>query len=246
MNQPTLGKKIIELRKAKGLTQEELVSKCNLNVRTLQRIESGEVTPRIYTLKTLFKALDYEYEVNKKTEQTSELPFLAMLEKKISEVNNHKFNLLNFKTNKMKKILILLILTLCFAFLGSGFITAQKNSNSNKLVGTWVLCNSHGESIYDRNNVAEFKIITPQSFTVLVLSKGNKTVSAELMGIYTLEKDIYTETITHAFQGMTDFPGTVNSFTIKFKDDLLIIDGQNNTYTQTWKKVNPEELRLKN
>ncbi|MCS5489833.1 helix-turn-helix domain-containing protein [Algoriphagus limi] len=46
MKQPELGKKISELRKAKGMTQEELVEKCNLNVRTIQRIEAGEVTPR--------------------------------------------------------------------------------------------------------------------------------------------------------------------------------------------------------
>lgn len=59
MNQPELGKKIADLRKSKGFTQEELVEKCNLNVRTLQRIESGEVTPRIYTLKMIFAALDY-------------------------------------------------------------------------------------------------------------------------------------------------------------------------------------------
>jgi len=58
MKQPELGKKIAELRKAKGLTQEELVEKCNLNVRTLQRIESGEVTPRSYTIKVIFAALD--------------------------------------------------------------------------------------------------------------------------------------------------------------------------------------------
>ena len=43
MKQPQLGHKILELRKAKGLTQEELVEMCNLNVRTLQRIEAGEV-----------------------------------------------------------------------------------------------------------------------------------------------------------------------------------------------------------
>ena len=59
MNQPELGKRIAELRKAKGFTQEELVEKCNINVRTLQRIESGEVTPRSYTVKTIFTALDF-------------------------------------------------------------------------------------------------------------------------------------------------------------------------------------------
>ena len=62
MKQPQLGKKISELRKAKGLTQEELVEKCNLNVRTIQRIEGGEVTPRSYTVKALFEALDYQWE----------------------------------------------------------------------------------------------------------------------------------------------------------------------------------------
>ncbi|MFC3880669.1 helix-turn-helix domain-containing protein [Algoriphagus namhaensis] len=62
MKQPELGKKISELRKAKGLTQEELVEKCNLNVRTIQRIEAGEVSPRSYTIKALFEALDYHME----------------------------------------------------------------------------------------------------------------------------------------------------------------------------------------
>ncbi len=60
MKQPELGKKILELRTAKGLTQEELVEKCNISVRTIQRIEAGEVTPRIYTVKTILAALDYD------------------------------------------------------------------------------------------------------------------------------------------------------------------------------------------
>jgi transcriptional regulator with XRE-family HTH domain len=60
MKQPELGKKISDLRKQKGLTQEELVDKCNISVRTLQRIESGEVTPRSYTVKTILAALEYD------------------------------------------------------------------------------------------------------------------------------------------------------------------------------------------
>ncbi|SNY95371.1 helix-turn-helix domain-containing protein [Flagellimonas pacifica] len=62
MKQPKLGLKISELRKQKGFTQEELVELCNINVRTLQRIESGEVTPRSYTVKTILSALDYDLE----------------------------------------------------------------------------------------------------------------------------------------------------------------------------------------
>jgi transcriptional regulator with XRE-family HTH domain len=60
MKQPDLGRKISELRKAKGLTQEELVEKCNISVRTLQRIETGEVTPRSYTIKTILAVLDFD------------------------------------------------------------------------------------------------------------------------------------------------------------------------------------------
>ncbi len=62
MKQPELGIKITALRKQKGYTQEELVERCNINVRTLQRIENGEVTPRSYTIKTILSALDYDYE----------------------------------------------------------------------------------------------------------------------------------------------------------------------------------------
>ena len=57
MKQPALGKRISELRKEKGLTQEELVEQCNINVRTIQRIEAGEVNPRSYTIKTILEVL---------------------------------------------------------------------------------------------------------------------------------------------------------------------------------------------
>lgn len=60
MKQPELGKRILHLRESKGLTQEELVTKCNLNVRTIQRIEAGEVTPRSYTIRTIFDALEVD------------------------------------------------------------------------------------------------------------------------------------------------------------------------------------------
>lgn len=60
MIQPELGKKIAELRQAKGLTQTELAEMCNLGLRTIQRIESSEVNPRSFTLRVIFASLDYE------------------------------------------------------------------------------------------------------------------------------------------------------------------------------------------
>jgi transcriptional regulator with XRE-family HTH domain len=65
MRQPELGKILTNLRNEKGLTQEELVEKCNISVRTIQRIEAGEVTPRSYTIKTILAALGQDLEAIK-------------------------------------------------------------------------------------------------------------------------------------------------------------------------------------
>jgi len=77
MKQPDLGLKVVELRKAKGLTQEELVERCNINVRTIQRIEAGEVMPRSYTIKSIMDALDYDFgatPVAEETQSTEDIP----------------------------------------------------------------------------------------------------------------------------------------------------------------------------
>ncbi|MBX2900984.1 MAG: helix-turn-helix transcriptional regulator [Cyclobacteriaceae bacterium] len=57
MQQPELGKRLTALRKEKNLTQEELVERSHVSVRTIQRIEAGEVLPRISTIKILLQAL---------------------------------------------------------------------------------------------------------------------------------------------------------------------------------------------
>lgn len=60
MKQPELGRKIFEIRNKKGITQKELADSCNVDIRTIQRIESGEVVPRMSTLKLLSDILDIE------------------------------------------------------------------------------------------------------------------------------------------------------------------------------------------
>jgi len=62
MLQPELGSRLTALRKEKGLTQEELVEKSHVSVRTIQRIEAGEVQPRAITIRILLEALGESYE----------------------------------------------------------------------------------------------------------------------------------------------------------------------------------------
>lgn len=58
-----IGQEIRKLRQEKGITQEELAERTRLSVRTIQRIENGEVDPRAYTLQTIASALEIDFEV---------------------------------------------------------------------------------------------------------------------------------------------------------------------------------------
>ena len=53
-----IGNKIVEIRKSKGYTQEELAEKAKVNLRTIQRIENGENKPSGNTLKLICEALE--------------------------------------------------------------------------------------------------------------------------------------------------------------------------------------------
>ena len=57
MEKQAFGKKLLEVRKAKGLTQEEVAEKCGITIRTIQRIESGLVEPRVYTIKIISETM---------------------------------------------------------------------------------------------------------------------------------------------------------------------------------------------
>ena len=57
MNKRNLGKRVKEIRTLKGFSQELLADETNLNLRTIQRIESGLTIPRGDTLLRLSKAL---------------------------------------------------------------------------------------------------------------------------------------------------------------------------------------------
>ncbi|MBF9018991.1 MULTISPECIES: helix-turn-helix domain-containing protein [unclassified Oceanispirochaeta] len=61
MKQPEIGKVVTHLRLQKGMTQETLGELCEVSTRTIQRIESGEVDPRTFTLNNLSNILEYDF-----------------------------------------------------------------------------------------------------------------------------------------------------------------------------------------
>lgn len=57
-----IGEKIKQIRQSKGLSQEELAEKANVNLRTVQRLENNINVPRGQTLVLLCNALGVELE----------------------------------------------------------------------------------------------------------------------------------------------------------------------------------------
>jgi transcriptional regulator with XRE-family HTH domain len=59
-----IGKRIHQIRREKGMTQEQLSARAGINLRTLQRIEKGDTEPRGNTLRLLSNALGERLEAS--------------------------------------------------------------------------------------------------------------------------------------------------------------------------------------
>jgi DNA-binding XRE family transcriptional regulator len=69
-----LEEKIKALRLAKGMTQQELSDQSGVSLRTVQRIEYGEVKPSLYSLKKLSEVLGMDLNAFQDSEKKSDVP----------------------------------------------------------------------------------------------------------------------------------------------------------------------------
>lgn len=69
----------------------------------------------------------------------------------------------------------------------------------------------------------------------------NSKGSAHLffIGSYTIDNDVYTETINLTDKNVSSFKGVKNSFKFRIEKDLLYLKGTNNQYDEIWKKAQP-------
>jgi transcriptional regulator with XRE-family HTH domain len=76
-HQLSIGEQIKQARQLKKLSQVEFAERCNLNIRTIQRIENNEVNPRLYTLRIISKVLGVtlmnENEIENESKQLTKL-----------------------------------------------------------------------------------------------------------------------------------------------------------------------------
>ena len=72
-----LHQRILQARKQKGLTQEQLSELSGLTVRSIQRIEAGATRPRAYTLKAIAQALDLDVDTLLARQESQQSPAKA-------------------------------------------------------------------------------------------------------------------------------------------------------------------------
>lgn len=240
MKQPDLGLKIIELRQSKGLTQDELVKQCNLSIRTLQRIESGEVIPRGYTLKLIANALDFDFfdltqndSLNQKSKAKKSLKWRHFLEKLM--------DLFNLKTNTMRKLTILslpvILTTILILTINSDANARNKKIHKKDLIGTWQCCGLDSIPENIDGNVS-YKQISTNTITMSTINLSENLIVSSFCASYTLEKNILTEFIEYTDNGhWHKFLGKKNAFKIRIEGDLMFKEGVNNPYKEIWKRV---------
>ncbi len=146
MEKLDFGKKLIEVRKAKGLTQQQVAEKCNLTARTIQRIESGMVQPRAFTIKIISETLGFDFF------ETSNTGYEVINENQNSKLKSHTIlwylkDLFNLKTNTMKKISILSTSLLMIVFLFVFTIETKAQSENNKSMKSLIIQFNEDESI---------------------------------------------------------------------------------------------------
>ncbi len=144
----------------------------------------------------------------------------------------------------MKKLTVLSLLPI---LLGTLILTygcvvrhTNKTVDRGQLIGTWQICNpdsTAATNLYG-NGLAKYKVITNSSFTVSEIKKKTNIIIGAFSGIYSLDKNKYTESVlkTNGYWGH-DLSGENRTYKIEIKDGYLFMEGINNPYKEIWMKV---------
>jgi transcriptional regulator with XRE-family HTH domain len=141
MTQPLLGTRIAELRSQKGITQKELADACNIDIRTIQRIEAGKVLPRMYTIRLLAAALGTEISCfhgdNTSTENAHsgrllKWPFIAALVFSLNYIPV-VLNIISLAPNSIINTVFIIIHIISCLFFFRGFYWLGKQSGNQAM-----------------------------------------------------------------------------------------------------------------
>jgi transcriptional regulator with XRE-family HTH domain len=84
-NVTNIARLVKEKRVLKNYTQQELADATGISLRSIQRIENAEVSPRVYTLKILMANLDFSIEKDEQINSPTKPP-LSLQQKNILSI----------------------------------------------------------------------------------------------------------------------------------------------------------------
>jgi transcriptional regulator with XRE-family HTH domain len=106
---------IKELRIKKGMTQQQLADNSGITLRTIQRIENGEVKPSLHSLNTISRVL--EADMSALIQQSASKPYEFIVNFKITDMNQFITDLKILVKNHWKVIsLIVLVIWLASSY----------------------------------------------------------------------------------------------------------------------------------
>ncbi len=188
-----VNKKVKELRKKKGLSQENLATKSGLSLRTIQRVEKAENHPTGETLNRICSALDISIEEltdNETAKKTikGKKEYLHIFDDKLVITKTPKINNLidDYKgavNNVFKTLMVLFIFTLIFTILAVIFYNIDKT----------------GLAIYSGSLAFMFLIVAS---SIMFFTSGSTLIKKE--DIYNIKvfKNINGLTISHKESGI--------------------------------------------
>ncbi len=195
---------LIEARKAKGLTQAEVAEKSNITTRTIQRIESGAVKPRISTIKILSKHTGVDFleilNQNRKSKKHTVIWYLK--------------DLFNLKTNKIKKLSILPTTILCVIFIGV------------KISNNIVQSNTIEKNQQDKSEIQDKEAFNPNDYDFEEFEVLDEnfiwTLKNNMHGLITIDGKVIIPNEYDEFEIQGDFIWTLKNN----KHGLMNLDGK--------------------
>jgi transcriptional regulator with XRE-family HTH domain len=239
MEKLDFGKKLIETREAKGLTQAEVAEMCKIATRTIQRIETGVVKPRAFTIKLISETLGFDYF------ETSNTGYDVKNENQDSNSENHNFlwylkDLFNLKTNVMIKSSILTVILILGSF---GIISltntgAQRVQQSTNSVEKNNNSTSNGVPQDKKSGLLQNLNSTYKEIDFIVISENeNDAIKQE-------EIRMYVEGIKNKFFTKTPLIYDTKAIRMDMSKYSFIVYGtiQNNVFLQNFKDFLPIQI----
>ena len=97
---------IKEIRIKKGMTQQQLADESGVTLRTIQRIENGDVKPSLHSLNTLGKVL--ESDLSELFRKSASKPYEFNFTIKITDMNQFLTDLKQLVKNHWKVIVLII------------------------------------------------------------------------------------------------------------------------------------------